>query len=219
LALMTAGRAYDMGVELDATIVTPEDAPLAIFGSAASGAVEERLTHARIKTICSGYAEIPRTGHVVINPGDHKLEVDRVVALPELYGPSVRGIPIGEHGFIRVTSHCQVLDQEGVYAAGDCTDFPIKHGGLGSQMADAVAESIAAIAGAPITPQPFQPVVHGMLLTDAKPIYLTARITGGQGFSSEVGDTPQWSPPRKVATKYLGPYLEARERATTASDS
>ena len=33
LALMTAGRAYDMNVEVDITIVTPEDAPLAIFGA------------------------------------------------------------------------------------------------------------------------------------------------------------------------------------------
>ena len=39
LALMTAGRAYDMNVELATTIVTPEDSPLAIFGSAASDAV------------------------------------------------------------------------------------------------------------------------------------------------------------------------------------
>ena len=35
LALMTAGRAYDMGVDLETTIVTPEERPLAIFGSRA----------------------------------------------------------------------------------------------------------------------------------------------------------------------------------------
>jgi hypothetical protein len=51
-----------------------------------------------------------------------------------------------------------------------------------------------------------------MLLTDDKPIYLTAKITGGQGFSSEITDTPTWDPPSKIAAKYLAPYLEGRDR-------
>ena len=33
LALMTAARAFDMNVELETTIITPEDRPLAIFGA------------------------------------------------------------------------------------------------------------------------------------------------------------------------------------------
>ena len=44
----------------------------------------------------------------MINPGDRRLQVDRVIALPELYGPSIRGIPLGEHGFIRVDPYGQV---------------------------------------------------------------------------------------------------------------
>jgi sulfide:quinone oxidoreductase len=211
LALMTAARAYDMQMKLAVTIVTPEDAPLAIFGSAASSAVSELLHSAGIELISSGYAEIPSEGHVVINPGDRRVEVDRVIALPELYGPSVRGIPLGEHGFIRVDPHGHVPDVGPIYAAGDAIDFPIKHGGLGSQQADAAAQSIAALAGAPVTPAPFDPVVHGMLLTGGEPLYLTAKITGGHGFSSHIGDTPSWSPPSKVASKYLAPYLDTLE--------
>ena len=34
LALMTAQRAYDMNAQTSITLVTPEDAPLAIFGDA-----------------------------------------------------------------------------------------------------------------------------------------------------------------------------------------
>jgi sulfide:quinone oxidoreductase len=219
LALMTAGRAYDMSVELDVTIITPEDRPLAIFGDAASAAVGERLERAGIATITSAYAEVPRTGEVVVNPGDHHMRVDRVIALPELYGPGVRGIPLHEHGFIRVTPNGKVLDIEGVYAAGDATDFAIKHGGVGTQQADAAAESIAALAGAPVTPEPFHPVVHGMLLTDGAPLYLTARITGGQGFSSEVSDRPTWSPPSKIASKYLSPYLDRKHPEATGTPS
>jgi sulfide:quinone oxidoreductase len=211
LALMTAARAYDMDVELATTIVTPEDGPLAIFGSAASGAVTELLARARIHTLGSAYAEVPSAGEVVINPGDRRLRVDRVVALPELYGPGVRGIPLGEHGFIRVDPHGRVAGVEHVYAAGDATDFAVKHGGIGSQQADAAAESIAALAGAPVTPQPFDPVIRGMLLTGDAPLYLTAHITGGHGFSSEVATTPMWSPPSKISSRYLAPCLEELE--------
>jgi len=211
LALMTAARAYDAQIELAVTIVTPEDAPLAIFGSAASGAVSELLEKAGIEVIASAYAEIPAEGELVINPGDRRLKVDRVIALPELYGPSIRGIPLGDHGFIRVNPHGHVPEVGPIYAAGDAIDFPIKHGGLGSQEADTAAQSIALQAGAAVTPEPFHPVVHGILLTGGKPLYLTAQITGGQGFSSEVSDTPTWSPPSKIAARYLAPYLDARD--------
>ena len=185
---------------------------MAIFGSTASSAIAERLERAHIKTINSAYVEVPSAGEVVINPGDRHLHVKRVIALPELYGPSIRGIPLGEHGFIRVDPHGRVRDVEGVYAAGDAIDFPIKHGGVGSQQADVAAQSIAALAGASVTPEPFNPVIHGMLLTDGKPMYLTAKITGGHGFSSEITDTPTWSPPSKIAAKYLAPYLEGLDR-------
>ena len=59
LALMTAGRAYDMNIKLETTIVTPEDSPLAIFGSSASSAVAELLARANVETINSAYAEVP----------------------------------------------------------------------------------------------------------------------------------------------------------------
>jgi sulfide:quinone oxidoreductase len=212
LALMTAGRAYDMGIELAVTMITAEEAPLAIFGSAASNAVGALLAKSRIQMINSAYAEIPTQGELVINPGERRLHVDRVVALPELYGPSLRGIPLGEHGFIHVNPHGRLPDVGPIYAAGDATEFPIKHGGIASQQADTAAQAIAALAGAPVTPERFHPVIHGMLLTDDKPLYLTAQTTGRHGFSSEVTDTPTWSPPSKIAAKYLAPYLEERDR-------
>jgi sulfide:quinone oxidoreductase len=215
IALMTAGRAYDMNVELATTLVTPEDSPLAIFGAAASEGVAEALRNARIETINSAYAEVPRTGEVVIHPGERHLEVDRIVALPELYGPSVRGVEVSEHGFLRVDASCRMLEHERIFAAGDATDFAVKHGGIASQQADAVAQSIAAMAGAPVTVEPFHPVLRGMLLTAGKPLYLTARITGGQGFSSEISEQPLWSPPSKISARYLAPYLDGRDRASS----
>jgi sulfide:quinone oxidoreductase len=214
LALMTAGRAYDMGVELAITIITPEESPLAIFGLTVSSAVSALLEKAGIQTIGSAHAEIPAQGQVVINPGDRLLHVDRVVALPELHGPSIRGIPLGEHGFIRVNPFGQVPDAGPIFAAGDATDFAIKHGGIAAEQADTAALTIAALAGAPVTPTPFEPVIHGMLLTAGKPLYLTAELSGGHGISSAVTDAPTWPSGSKIAAKYLSPRLEEYDRQT-----
>jgi len=209
LALMTAGRAFDMDVEVAITIITPEDSPLSIFGTEVSRGVADLLEKAGIKAINSAYVEVPGPGALVINPGDRKMQVDRIVALPELYGPSVRGIPVSDHGFIRVNRFGRVADAGPIYAAGDAIDFPVKQGGLGSQEADVAAESIAALAGAEIEPQPFKPVIHGMLLTDGRPRYLSAKIVGGQGESSHFGDSPEPGMEHKITARYLTPYLSS----------
>ncbi len=212
LAMMTATRAYDMGVEIAVTILTPEDRPLAIFGDGAAGAVSKLLAGKGVEVITSAYCEVPQSGQLVIKPGDRHLEVDRIVALPELYGPAVRGLPAGSDGFIPVDLHCQVRGVERVYAAGDATEFAVKHGGIAAQQADSAAESIAALAGAPVEPKPFHPRIHGIVLTGGEPLFLSASVTGGHGFQSQITDEPTWSPPTKIAAKYLAPYLEARDR-------
>ena len=210
LALMTAGRAYDMGIELQTTIVTPEEHPLAIFGQQASEGVAELLAAAGITSINSAYAEVPAPGELVVNPGDRRLHAQRIVALPELYGPSVHGLPVGENGFLRVNRFCRIPDVGPVFAAGDATDFPVKQGGISSQQADVAAEAIAALAGAPVEPQAFTPVIHGMLLTGERPRYLSAKITGGQGFSSHFSDSPgEDGPVAKITAKYLTPCLQS----------
>ncbi len=137
-----------------------------------------------------------------------------MVALPQLFGPSTPGVPLkADNGFIPIDAHCRVPQLDRVYAAGDATDFAVKHGGIASQQADTAAEAIASLAGAPIEPQQFQPVIHGMLVGGRKPLYLTAHITGGHGSSSEVSETPNSSPAAKITAKYLGPYLESLDRA------
>lgn len=212
LALMTARRAFDSNQHVSVTIVTPEDAPLALFGGAASDAVGKLFEENGILVITSAHAETPEPGQVTLVPGGHSLHVDRVVALPELFGPSTPGVPKRDgHGFIPIDVHCRVPELDGVFAAGDATEFAVKHGGVASQQADVAAESIAALAGAPVTPSKFHPVIHGVLLGGERPLYLSAHITGGHGSSSEVSDEPTWSPGTKIASKYLSPYLESRD--------
>ena len=214
LALMTARRAYEMNVDVSVTLATPEDAPLAVFGTEASSAVERLLVEKGILFIPSAHCETPAPGQVSINPGSRRLYVDRVIALPELFGPSVPGVPLTAHnGFIPIDVHCKVVGLERVYAAGDATNFAVKHGGIASQQADTAAEAIAALAGAPIEPKPFHPVIHGMLLGGQAPLYLTAHITGGHGSSSEATGRAAGSPGGKIAAKHLAPYLESRDRA------
>jgi sulfide:quinone oxidoreductase len=210
LALMAARRAYDMNVELGVTILTPEDAPLALFGQGASAAVAQLLADAGIDVVSSAYCEVPQGGTIEISPGDRRLEVDRVIALPQLRGPGLGALPADDDGFIPIDTHAQVLGVERVYAAGDATNFAVKHGGIAAQQADAGAEAIAALAGAPVEPEPFEPVIEALLLTGDKPRYIRAHLTGGHGDTSEVSEEPLWDPPVKVAAKYLARYLDER---------
>jgi sulfide:quinone oxidoreductase len=211
LALMTSRRAYAMNVDVEITVTTPEDAPLEIFGAGVSQAVAALLEDAGIRVLPNAYVDVPRPGEIVVHPGDVRLAADRVVALPELVGPSIRGLPEAEHGFLPVGPDGAVRGVERVYAAGDATDFAVKHGGIAAQQADAAAASIAALAGADVEPEPFHPTIHGILLTGAEPLYLEARITGGAGFSSQATETPGWPHPAKIAARRLAPYLDALE--------
>ena len=218
LALLTAERASDMNVELSITIATPEDAPLAIFGVGVSDAVGQLLEDNGITTITSAHCEVHEPGRVSIHPGSRYLDADRIVALPELVGPSVPGVPGGpEAGFIPVDTRCKVPGLERVYAAGDATDFAIKHGGIAAQQADLAAQAIAALAGLADEPGAFRPVIHGLLLMGGKPRYLSAHVTGGHGSSSEITDTPAWSPATKIVARYLAPYLDERDRLAAST--
>jgi hypothetical protein len=57
-----------------------------------------------------------------------------------------------------------VAGLDGVYAAGDMTDEPLKHGGLAARRAGAAASAVAASLGADVEPHPYTPVVEAALL-------------------------------------------------------
>jgi sulfide:quinone oxidoreductase len=192
LALMTADEArLTNGGEIRVHLVTPERKALNLFGARASAAVTELLQRAHVDLHCGIVADVHRDGRVGIGP-EGTLAVDRVVALAHLAGPSLAGLPADAHGFIPVDEYGRVTGVDAVYAAGDVTDHPIKHGGLASQQADAVAAHVAAAAGAPVEAVPYSPVLRGRLRT-------ALRATR----------PALWSPPAKVSGRYLAPYLEA----------
>jgi sulfide:quinone oxidoreductase len=109
-----------------------------------SEAVARVLEDNNILTLTSAHAATPEAGHGSVRPGSRRLRVDRVVALPQLFGPELPGVPTGSAGgFIPVDLHCRVPTLERVWAAGDATDFAVKMGGITAQQADIAAEAIA----------------------------------------------------------------------------
>ena len=217
LALLIAGDARGMGMDPDITLVTPERAPLAIFGSRAVEVVTTELERAGVKVELGAYAEIedgpPRA--IVMRPSGRRLEVDRILALPRLRGRTPDGIPADPDGFITVDTHGRVAGVAGVWAAGDGIDFPVKFGGLAAEQADAAAADIAADAGAVVERKPFRPVLRGRLLTGSGPRYMRYDASGGDG-EGEATTHTLWWPPGKINGRYLTPWLAALDEETVA---
>lgn len=210
LALMTAKRADEMGVETRIAVVTPEAEPLAVFGAAVTRTVREMFDSRGIEIITATSTQAREPGKLRLSQTAEVLEFDRIVALPQLYGAALAGVPrTAPDGFVSVDSNARVVGLEHVYAAGDTTDFPVKFGAIAALQADAAAAAIAAEAGAPVEPRPMVPVIHGILLGGRRPVYLRARVSAGQGHSSEVSDEPFDDAPDKIEAKYLRPYLDS----------
>jgi sulfide:quinone oxidoreductase len=185
-------------------LVTPEDEPLLVFGSAARDAIRALLDEHKI-ALHTGFSPVEfRDGELRALPAQ-SIPADCVVALPSLRGPRIDGIPQTRYGFVPVDPHGQVSGLSGVWAAGDLTLFPIKQGGLAAQQADAAAEAIAAAAGAPIDPQPFRPVLRGLLLTGKAPRYLRRDVAAGEAGIASVDAL--WWPPAKLVGRRLAPLL------------
>jgi sulfide:quinone oxidoreductase len=205
-ALLAMRRAQQLGLDVRPTVVTPEAAPLIVFGPGASDAVATTLKARGVEVLTGKRAEEKTPGAIVLMPGHEALDAGAAVALPALHGPAITGLPADEHGFIPIDDHCRVQGHDDVYAAGDGTNFPIKHGGLGTEQADAAAESIAAAAGAAIEAQPFRPVIRGKLITGDESLSLSAPLAGGAG-EGEASLDYLWWPPHKVAGRFLAAFL------------
>ena len=215
LAMMTAWQAWGMGHDdVEVTVYTPEDAPLGLFGTRATAALRDDLEEAGVRAETRVYVtEDPsQAGRLVLLPGERSLDADRVVALPRAAGPALPGLPSDARGFVPTDLHGKIPDVDAVWAAGDAIAFPVKQGGLAAQQADAAAEAIAAVLGADVTPQPFHPVLRGMMLTGRGKAWMRHAPTAGEG-EGTAERRALWWPPTKIAGRYLSPYLAARQEA------
>jgi sulfide:quinone oxidoreductase len=207
-----------VGHEGSVKILTPEAAPLALFGAAASEAVAKRLEAADVELKPRSYCQLIGN-ELVVRPGARIEPVDAVVELAAPAPLQIPGVPAHAGGFLEVDRFGRLVDVPDVYAAGDAIAFPIKHGGLAAQQADVAAKHIAMRAGADVVPTPFRPILRGELVTPEGVLFLETPISGGAG-AGRVSDAPLWSPATKVQGEYLSAWLARVDpRATRATTS
>jgi sulfide:quinone oxidoreductase len=204
LALLLGGVASDQDRDVGVVIVTAEPAPLAVFGAEGERAARRALEHRGVMVREAAHASRVEDGRVWIEL-EGGFEVDAAFALPRLTGVPIAGVSTDEHGLIPVDAHGRVIGEDDIYAAGDATAFPIKQGGLAVQQADAVAAAIARRAGVDAAPQPFEPVLRGVLVGGHGDRFLRAELSGTG--TAEDSDEPPWWPASKIAGGRLAHHL------------
>jgi sulfide:quinone oxidoreductase len=209
LALMTAGEAREMGHDdVEVTVVTPEHAPLSLFGEAVSDAVTEELGQAGVG-LRTGVVARGDGGRLVLEPAGEELDVQRVYAVPRIVGAGIEGVPTDEEGFILAGDDALIEGCERTWAAGDAVVSPVKFGGLATHQARRAAAAIARLAGVADAPDPGEPVLHGRLLVGRR----TRRLRG----RGDAEGAPLWWPQGKVAGEYLPRWLAEHGVAPPAS--
>ena len=208
-------RARDIGGK-QLMIVTPEGQPLSLFGSRAAEAVRRLLDERGIELRTSSFVVGAEPGALCVRPAGW-IPVDRIVTLPALDGPAIRGLPCDPRGFISIDDRCAVSEAPDVWAAGDATAFPVKQGGIAAQQADLGAAGIAARLGEGEGPPPFRPLVRGLLATGRAPVHMAAQREGRHSETRGVARHPLWDPPGKLAARHLAPYLAQFGHASLAA--
>lgn len=211
LALMTAHRAHSLGRRPRLVFITAEPRPLNALGRLMGETVAHALATADIDLHAGVSARVPHPHAVIFD--DRRAEVEQIVSLPKITGPAIRGLPAGTRWFVAIDQRCVVPSTGGrVFAAGDATDFPVKHGAIAAQQADVAAAGIAHLAGLAARPPPLRPIIRCALLTGQRPLYASAELSDGLDWRSTIYEHPPWPLDEKVIADELGPYLRALER-------
>lgn len=204
LALLTSAYIIEDAItNVSLTLVTVEKAPLDVFGAEASAKVGALLRQRGITVLLDSETLAIEDG-LVRTTGGGSILSDATVAVPVIRPHRFSGVPTDEAGFIIVDDHCRVGVDGNVFAAGDCTNLPLKQGGIAAQQADAAAAGIATIIGAAVVPLSLRPELHALLFTGETPLRLgqTSSTHGSQ-------DSGQPEPTEKIEARYLTPYLQA----------
>jgi sulfide:quinone oxidoreductase len=195
LACLVGAELRRAGATTVLTVVTPETAPLALFGARATEFIRRELARHQIVLVTGADPVAARDGALELRDG-RRIGAEHVIALPRVLGRRIEGVPRDPADFIVVDAYCRVTALPHVYAAGDVTNLPFKHGGFAAQQADVAAAAMLAELGEPIVARPLDPVLEAVLFTD-----------------DEAGS--EW-PPTKIASRRLTPYLARVMTAGTA---
>jgi sulfide:quinone oxidoreductase len=200
LALLTDAHLRRAGVKAPRlVVVTHEAEPLEMFGPTASARVRE-LFEARGIELLAGHEPKAASAGALHTVSGSSITADRVVTLPRLDGPQLAGLPGDERGFIPVDGLGRVPGIADVYAAGEVTTLPVRQGDLATEQAAAAATAIAA-AATRVDPEPFRPVLRGLLRTGATDALL--KVDDG----ATPGAPTLWWPPDRVAGRHLAAHL------------
>ena len=177
LALMTARRLERAARRADLRMITPEPAPLAIFGAVGSAAVARELDDAGVAFSGNAIAAVRGDERVIVEvwPGSRRFAVDRVVALPRAYGPDIAGLRADIEGFLVTDDQCRVRGTRTVWAIGDATNKLPKHGGLAARQADCAAQADRGAGGSWVPTSPYVPLLRAQLRTGRGSLWLAAR--------------------------------------------
>ena len=205
LAIETAVVASRQGASPVLTLVTPGAAPLDIAGERAANTLRLGLASHGIRLVESAHLRRIVDGALDLVPGPRDVFAERVIAAPRLRGPDAAHLPTDADGFL-LTDRCgRVPDVGGVFAAGDCTEFPVKHPSIAAQQANAVAATIAG------RPDPFTPVLRCTLPSRLR-WYVEAPLTGGKGDATRISTHPLWAGETRFGARHLVPWLAALRR-------
>ncbi|HVA19857.1 MAG TPA: FAD-dependent oxidoreductase [Solirubrobacteraceae bacterium] len=217
LALFTATQLREGGAAGEVVLVSPEPTPLQVFGAQASRLVADLLAERDVRFVGeSDPRHVERGGALALGSGE-TVEADCVVAVPELRGPRITGVPTDREGFITTDALGGVIGLSDVYAAGDMTSFPIKQGGLAAQQADLIAQRIASTHATDVKEPRAQHVLRAQLIGGAHPIFLRTELDEfGQPTTATLQrerseDSESLVLSEKVFGRYLTTYLHTRE--------
>ena len=214
LALLSATRSRQRRARTQITLVTPEQRPLAAFGARASELVAAELADRGVRflgacnpgSVCGGGALSLQSGAPI--------QADRVVAVPLLKGARIAGIATNRWGFVPTDVAGRVEGMADIYAAGDTTAFPIKHGGLATQQADRIAHTIVAGLGLTSHEPKAKAVLEVKLVGGQRPLLLRVELDEfGQPTTATLAHPRSDHQPTlpKVVARYLNPYLETQQ--------
>lgn len=212
LALLTAAHSELHGLDVELSLVTAEPAPLAALGEEVAEHAAETLAGAGVSVhAATEVVDVLESG-ALVGPERRTIAIpERTIALARLHGPAIHGLPHDEQGFIPVDRAGRVQGAQGVYAAGDATVGPLKHGGIGAQQAERASHEIARQAGAPVAAQPHREVLRAELIEGPGRTFLRRPLDGG---TAVLAHDALWWPPLKVAAPRLATYLASKGAAT-----
>ncbi len=165
------------------TVLTPEEEPAEVFGVGAQPVAEMLERHGiGVVTSCI----IPIGSTEVQDLADH------IVALPQLRGPEMPGLPGTLGGFIPVDELQQVVRAADVYAAGDAANHHTKQGGLAAHQAEVAATAIVNHLGGEVPAVPEPATLRGKLVLGNEVLYLR-RVLDEQD-PGTASTEPLWHP-------------------------